>query len=328
MIVAVAMAWPAAASEPELTREEWQAWRGAFLAEDGRVVDTGNGGISHSEGQGYGMLLAVLADQPADFTAIWGFTRTELMVRDDGLVAWRWDPAATPHVTDVNAASDGDILIAYALDLAAGAWGDAAYATAAEKLARAIGAKLVFEDGGRPILLPGPTGFTAGNRSDGPVVNLSYWVFEAFPTLARLDPGTDWARLGAEGLRLVEETQFGSLGLPPDWLSLRRMRPAEGVPPVYGYNALRIPLYLVRAGLGSPELLERLRAPAIVDVAGGSAETLPDRGYRAIPALVACKLDGARLPPDLAAFVPTDYYPSSLHLLVLAEARREMPQCL
>lgn len=320
--------WPAVASGPLVLPEEWAAWRAAFVAEDGRVVDTGNGGVSHSEGQGYGMLLAVLADQPADFAAIWGFTRTELMIRDDGLVAWRWEPAASPHVTDVNAASDGDILIAYALDRAAEAWGEADYAGAAQDLAKAIGAHLVAEEGDRPILLPGPVGFGADDRADGPVVNLSYWVFEAFPALARLDPATDWPRLAAEGVRLVEDTRIGTLGLPPDWLSLRRLRPAHGFPPEYGYNALRLPLYLVRAGLGSDALLERLRAAPVVDLSDGAATPLADPGYRAIPALVACKLDGMPLPSDVASFAATDYYPSTLHLLVLAEARREMPQCL
>ena len=52
------------------------------------------------------------------FETIFTFTRVELLIRDDGLAAWRWDPAATPRVTDINNATDGDILIAYALGLA------------------------------------------------------------------------------------------------------------------------------------------------------------------------------------------------------------------
>ena len=319
---------PVGAGEALVAPAEWQAWRSAFLAEGGRVVDTGNGGISHSEGQGYGLLLATLADQPSDFDAIWSFTRTELLVRDDGLAAWRWDPEASPHVTDLNAAADGDILIAYALDRAASAWGRSDYAAAAGDLAAAIGAHLVAEDRGRPILLPAATGFAAADRPDGTVVNLSYWVFEALPVLARLDPATDWTAVGAEGLRLAEATQLGPRSLPPDWLSLRTLGPAEGFPPEYGYNALRLPLYLIRAGLGSPALLERLRTPAVVDLATGRVTPLGDPGYRAVTALVACRLDGTLLPAELASFIPTDYYPSTMHLLVLAEARREIPSCL
>ena len=327
VLLGLALAAPAAA-RALVAPTEWQAWRSAFVADDGRVVDTANDGISHSEGQGYGMLLAVLADQPADFEAIWSFTRTELMIRDDGLVAWRWDPGASPHVTDVNDAADGDILVAYALDRAAEVWGRPDLAAAAGNLAAAIGAHLVVDAGGRPVLLPAASGFAAGERADGPVVNLSYWVFEALPVLARLDPSTDWAAVAAEGLRLAEATRLGPQELPPDWLSLKTLAPAEGFRPEYGYNALRVPLYLVRAGLGSPGLLERLRTPAVVDLATGRAEPLADPGYRAVTALVACRLDGMALPAEVAAFVATDYYPSTLHLLALAGARREMPACL
>ncbi len=34
--------------------------------------------------------------------SIFAFVRTELLIRDDGLAAWRWDPKASPHVTDIN----------------------------------------------------------------------------------------------------------------------------------------------------------------------------------------------------------------------------------
>jgi endo-1,4-beta-D-glucanase Y len=38
--------------------EDWAAYRDRFVMADGRVVDDANGGISHSESQGYGLLLA------------------------------------------------------------------------------------------------------------------------------------------------------------------------------------------------------------------------------------------------------------------------------
>ena len=36
----------------------WAAYKTRFFQPEGRIVDTGNGGVSHSEGQGYGLLLA------------------------------------------------------------------------------------------------------------------------------------------------------------------------------------------------------------------------------------------------------------------------------
>jgi hypothetical protein len=78
-----------------LAVEQWQPWRDRFVGADGRVVDDVNQ-ISHSEGQGYGQLLAVLAQDRAAFARIWSFTRIQLLVRDDGLAAWRWDAKSTP----------------------------------------------------------------------------------------------------------------------------------------------------------------------------------------------------------------------------------------
>jgi endoglucanase len=53
------------------------------VTEAGRVVDTAKGLISHSEGQGYGLLLAVAAGDRSTFDRIWGWTRANLAVRKD-----------------------------------------------------------------------------------------------------------------------------------------------------------------------------------------------------------------------------------------------------
>ncbi|MEK1927740.1 MAG: glycosyl hydrolase family 8, partial [Rhizobium giardinii] len=162
---------PAEAQQPMISTEAWQAYKTKFLDPGGRIIDDGNGNISHSEGQGYGLLLSVLAGSPADFELIWTFTRTELVLRNDGLAAWKWSPGAKPHVTDVNNATDGDILIAYALGLAGQQWGRRDYTAAGAAIASAILAKTVVEEGVRTLLLPGAMGFSAGDRRDGPVIN-------------------------------------------------------------------------------------------------------------------------------------------------------------
>src|SRR4051812_9603220 len=234
-----------------LSPAEWDAYRSRFIEDDGRIVDNANGNISHSEGQGYGLLLSLAANDRVTFEKIWTFTFTELLIRDDGLVSWKWDPAAKPKVSDHNNATDGDILIAYALAKAGMAWKEPRYTAAAQKLARAIGKNTFGRDGGSVFLLPGATGFGAGERSDGPVVNLSYWVFEAFPVLAGLAPEYDWNRVWREGVTLLQQATSGRVRLPSDWISIRsrlQTKPAEGFAPEFGYNSLRIPLYLLRAG--------------------------------------------------------------------------------
>ena len=64
----------------------WKSYKSRFVTEAGRVIDTANGQISHSEGQGYGMLLAVAALDRNAFDRICGWTRANLMVRDDQLL--------------------------------------------------------------------------------------------------------------------------------------------------------------------------------------------------------------------------------------------------
>jgi endoglucanase len=329
---------PAAAQQGSLNGELWTAYKGKFVEASGRVVDNANGNISHSEGQGYGLLLAFLADNRADFEQIWSFTKTELLVRDDGLAVWKWDPVSTPHVTDPNNASDGDLLISYALALAGAAWDRPDYVRSAAGLARAILKAVVVERGGRVLLLPGAKGFDAGERGDGPVVNPSYWIFEAFPVMALLAPSELWKRLAEDGETLVRNAAFGQRQLPGDWISLARQpKPAEGFPAEFGYNSIRIPLYLVRGGIEDRPLLDRLLRGmtkedgglATFDLESGKPkEPLDEPGYRFINHILACVEGGTKLPAEARSFEPEHYYPATLHLLGLAYVAEKHPACL
>ncbi|TCM63858.1 glycosyl hydrolase family 8 [Rhizobium sp. BK068] len=318
--------------------QAWGAYKAKFLDASGRIVDDANGNISHSEGQGYGLLLAYLANSPADFEQIWYFTRTELLLRDDGLAAWKWDPAVTPHVTDINNASDGDLLIAYALALAGSAWNRSDYIESAAKMAQALLSHVVVSSGGRTLLLPGASGFDSPDRKDGPIINPSYWVYEAIPIMALLAPSNAWQKLSDDGLSLLRSMKFGPRKLPGDWVSLNRMpEPAKGFDAEFGYNSLRIPLYLVRAGISDKALLSRLRQGmtaedgtlATISLASGEPKTLlSDPGYRIVNDVVACVTDGTKLPESSRQFEPSLYYPSTLHLLGLAFVGEKHPECL
>lgn len=335
---AFAIAGPADAGRPVLIpATAWSSYKARFLDADGRIVDTANGGISHSEGQGYGLLLSTMAGDLPGFEAIWTFTRTQMLVRNDGLAAWKWDPGRSPHVTDINDATDGDILIAYALARAAERWSRDDYRRAAVSIIKALAHESLIRREGRRLLLPAATGFASGDRPDGPVVNLSYWIFEAFPVFARLDPDDGWNGLGRDGRSLLANAAFGTRQLPPDWLSLKGApAPAKGFPPEFGYNAIRIPLYLMRAKTVDDAALKRLLTgmtdasgnPVTVNLRTNGIEAhLTDPGYRAIIALGRCMLTGRPLPAAVRNFVPTDYYPSTLHLLVLATIAERGLRC-
>ncbi|MCW2285477.1 endoglucanase [Rhodoblastus acidophilus] len=318
--------------------ELWALYKARFISESGRVMDSANGGISHSEGQGYGMLFAVAADDRAAFDRIWGWTRANLMVRDDQLLAWRWEPNARPAVADMNDASDGDILVAWALVEAAERWNDLSYRIAARRVAVEVGRKLLLlggKDG--PLLLPAVAGFSKEDRADGPIVNLSYWVFPAFARLPRAAPEVDWAGLTQSGLALLRASKFGAAGLPADWQSFVDgvPAPAKGFAPAFSYDAIRIPLYMAMAGVGeraayAPFLAswERTGAVAAVDLGGGGERAFGEPGYEAVAALAQCAVQGKKLPGDFAAPRPgQNYYPATLQMLAVIAAQTRYASC-
>ncbi|MEJ8473800.1 glycosyl hydrolase family 8 [Roseibium algae] len=320
-----------------ITQAEWHTYVSHFVTEGGRVVDDANGNISHSESQGYGLLLAYLSKDQATFDQIWSFTETNMWLRDDGLVAWKWDPATRPHIQDINNASDGDVLIAYSLALAAKKWNRSDLGDAALRIATAIATKLVFKTDEQWIITPAVTGFDSKDAEDGPVINLSYWIFEAFPVLAEMTKQGDLNKLTHSGVDLIQEARFGPDMLPSDWISLHDgMKPASGFPTEFSYNSFRIPLYLMRSGHESTELLKPfLNAMGsskdgvqVINVnTGARSKPLNDLGYAAIGAALECVLEGKPLPEEITTFKPTSYYPSTLHLLVLSFITEQHPVC-
>ncbi len=327
---------PAAAIAGALPGEaarEWSVYGERFVTADGRVVDTGNGGISHSEGQGYAMLLAVAFRDPMRFERLWRWTRAQLQIRDDHLLAWRWVPGGTPEpVADRNDAADGDLLVAWALARAAATWAVPHYREAARAIALDVLGKLVRSHGGATVLLPGAAGFVDAGKV---TLNLSYWVFPALRALAAVAPAPAWQALAASGLGLLEAARFGRFGLPPDWLALDPPRPAPGFAPRFGYDAVRIPLYLVWAGIDRQPVLAAVAAwaaahqgapPATLDLVTGAGSPEPlSAGGRAVLALAARAGGGPE--PGFPRLDPAmDYYGASLLLLAkLAYAERFSP---
>ena len=70
-----------------LLADGWRQYKDRFLTSEGRIVDNANGGISHSEGQGYAMLIAERLNDRPTFEAIWQWTQSNLLVRGDSLAS-------------------------------------------------------------------------------------------------------------------------------------------------------------------------------------------------------------------------------------------------
>jgi endoglucanase len=309
--------------------DQWGKYRDRFIADDGRVRDTGNKEISHTEGQGSAMLFAQAFDDRATFDRVWHWTQEKLRRPHSALFAWRWDPNnQSDPVSDTNNASDGDILIAWSLSLAANRWHDREYAYEARHILSEIRGKLIDRMDGHLVLMPGTDGF---KFKDGSVmVNPSYYIYPAFREFSRIDPSPVWPRLRRDGLALLARARFGQWGLTTDWLTLTDsggVSPAANLPPRFGFDAIRIPLYLVWGGAGTPQLLSAERkywdafadidkpVPAWIDVTNGSVAPFPaPAGFQAIIQLAQPRRDPKPAPPPEIGD-KDNYYSASLILL-------------
>lgn len=228
-----------------LLSEDWQQYQKRFISSDGRVHDTANDWNTHSEAQGFGMLLAEAFGDRKQFDSIWRWTQSHLQKRQgDSLLAWNWSEK-DGAISDFNNASDGDILVAWALLRAARRWHDDNLRRQAHDILDSIRSILIRNHG--RYLLPGAYGFESREALR---LNLSYYIFPAFRDFIREFPEQrDWQQLYDSGLELIDRARFGKWKLPADWVLLQRERLLPyGTPPYFSFDAIRIPLYLAWAG--------------------------------------------------------------------------------
>jgi len=233
-------------------------------------------------------------------------------------------------VFDHNNATDGDILMAWALAEAADRWDVLEYRQSAQRIIDAIATNLVVPSRFGPILLPGLTGFAGKDQPDAPVVNLSYWIFPAFKRLRGLSDRIDWDGLVAAGRTLIGLSRFGPSRLPTDWISLAgaQPEPAHAFAAVFGYDAIRIPFYLAWGEPADRDLLTPFLPIdlSVVDVTtGNQRQRLSDPDYEAVAALVGCV--GSHPPAQWRPFHGEFYYPATLYLLALIAAGELGEQC-
>lgn len=338
-------------SLPLSERLAWPAFKERFIGPEGRVLDTANGNISHSEGQGYAMLLAVAAGDRETFERLHAWTDSTLQIRGDGFHAWKYDPDGEVQIPDINAASDGEILIAWALARAGRTWNNPEWTAAARDLARAIRRDLIVTLGRHTVLLSAPEGFDPlpdqGGQRARVTINPSYWVFPAFKELAALDPSPAWQALEKSGVEIIHSRRFGMTGLVPDWVilnadgSLSLPEDTESLPYAYGYNAIRVPLHLIWAGHRDARTLapyvmiyspgrDADRPPLVVDLIQGQVTRRMDQsGYRAIPDLVGCSTGDSVLSrwPGPSGDLDADYYPAVLRRLAILAAHEQGIAC-
>ena len=311
-------------------KTEWAQFRGRYVTREGRVLDTGKGDESHTEGQGFGMLFAAEAGDAASFDKMLDWTRRYLRHSRDNLHAWRYRGDAVDPVSDRNNATDGDIVIAWAMMRGADLFARPALAREAALICRDILTHCTREVGGKLVLLPGMQGF---EKRDHVVLNPSYYIFPALLDFEKLVPGPQWRRLVADGLEICGRTaRFGRWNLPADWIEFYREpsfqpRMASSWPTRFSWDAVRVPLYLAWARqTESPALracVEFWNAPgqrtlpAWADLRSNTLAPYPAHaGVQAVAQLARATQDRSRRIHELPRVAhATDYYGAALVML-------------
>ncbi|KAA9085322.1 class F sortase [Microbacterium radiodurans] len=254
----------------------------AFLdtyVDEGRVVRTDQGGDTVSEGQAYGLLLAVVAGDEARFDDIWDWTTANIQ-RDDLLLAWRWEGGS---VVDDEPASDADLDAARALVLAGEAFGRDDLTDDGLALGEALLDEMTATTDLGRILLPG-TWATASPHAYNP----SYASPAAYAVLADASDDSRWDEL-ADGSHAATEALLDANALPTNWAtvatdgSVAIAGAADGTgEPGYGYDAARAsiryaescdPADTVLAGRIAAALPGEEQLPAELDSGAGAVTT-------------------------------------------------------
>ena len=311
----------------------WEEYKSKFINEDGRVIDFYNKHTSHSEGQSYGMALAVKFNELDTFDKLWKWTRDNLSVREDNLFAWQWGEKTDGKwgVIDYNNATDGDVLLALTLLEAERKWPGNGYKDNALTIIKSIRENLAIHWEGNTLLLPGYFGFT---NNDTLTLNPSYFIFPTYRRFAKVDESLFWKNVYKSSINILTKSCFGSMHLPSDWIGLnnRGVFAHNEKPPHFGYDAIRTLFYLAQEDSfpvtkGLKHLLDIYRRlgylPLWVNVVNDSI-SLKDApaGFYAVIALTAKKIGEPELSKKLFKNASdkldkNDYYTFSLYLLAV-----------
>ena len=276
-----------------------------YVELDGRVARLDQGGDTVSEGQAYAMLLAVSIADEDRFRAVWEWTASHLQ-RDDGLLAWRWRDG---DVVDGGAASDGDLLTAWALGLAGIRFGDDALTREAKRVAGSVVEleTVPLERGAGRMLVAGPWATTEA------VANPSYLVLRAMSQLWWITGDSTWAGIAAAARTAIGVNMAAPPHLPSDWATLDGAPAAapDATGPRFGYDAARVLVQLATdcdpagraAAAEAWPFFERADAGDTDDTGdtdgiGGTGDT---DGIGAVYSLQGDRLEPARHPVVLVA---------------------------
>ena len=248
----------------------WESYAAKFLDAQGRVIDHAAGDRTTTEGEAYAMFFALVANDPARFSKLVGWTEENLAQGDLTLhlPAWSWGkaPDGSWKVLDPHPAADADLWMAYSLEEAGRLWHNDRYTSLGKIMADQVAhQEIVLVPGVGTTLMPGAQGFHPDPKTW--YLNPSYMPPSLLAYFKHQDPQSPWGEVAAS----VPELLGTPGGFVMDWLTasdagLQPMPPpstiGDGKPapvPVGSYDAIRVYLWMGLADPHTPGVKESLK---------------------------------------------------------------------
>jgi len=246
-------------STPDI--EVWNTYKKNFLQNDGRVIDFKNADITHTEGIGYALYFSYAFHDQKSFKLIHQWYHNNIKFNVHKLPGWKWGKAddGTWKMLDKNSASDANLWIAHALLLMYERHNNRAYKDEALMLLNAIKTYQIKSVDGQIFLLPGEKGF---ENKETLTLNLSYLALETFKHFQAYDPDPIWQSLIDSSKNQLMHMRFSALALNPDWLIYNTQKKKSALQKnnaMFGYDAIRIPLNIIRSSLSHKEKVALLQ---------------------------------------------------------------------
>jgi len=218
----------------------WNHFKTQLITNEGAVMRTDNNDVV-SEGQSYGMMLAVENNDQETFDKIWNWTKTYMQPsQPQGLFCWNTELDGT--VKSPDSASDAEEMIALALFFASNRWGEGAapynYSVQAKDILTKMLSHEVTSDNYFAMAPSSLDGF-----------NASYFMPAFFRLFAIYTGETRWNSVASNSYVLINaclQAQYGNTtnGLIADFFQEDGTPGYESLSQYFSYDAMRTPWHI------------------------------------------------------------------------------------
>ncbi len=240
----------------------WKDYKERFIESSGRIIDPHNNNVTHTEGIGYALYFAYKMNDDEAFRKVYQWGKQNIKLNGYELPGWKWGKNKHKNcwcMLDMTSATDANLWIAYSLLLMYDKTGFSEYKQKADEIIDSIKKhQIVYTRKGEVYLFPYEKEIM---DDDEWKLNPSYLIFEIFEYFAEYDNDPVWNKLIKSSKIFLKRTRFSALQLNPDWVTYKPYADRFVLEKEYqnfGFDAIRVPLYILRSNLSVAQKKELL----------------------------------------------------------------------